>query len=247
MGFQAFVNNQPAPGVAGDFAAMNPEATLLSVPGGLVADSLNPPIVGNMAFANPNNGNVSSIFTRWNSVGFVHRDNQALIQPLVDQPGTLVLKPGLAVTLFDAGSFWGKFASINGAVAGEAVYADVNSGALFSADITQYGPLAAVTGNDVTATAGTNILNVGSVASGTIKEGQLIFPQNFPDQLPLNMKIVKQLTGTPGGAGTYTLNMNVAANLPAGIVYVLISYILSPFFVDRTVQSGEVAQISSWG
>jgi hypothetical protein len=39
MPFQTQVNQQPAPGIAGDFATTNPRASVVAGPGGLVAAS----------------------------------------------------------------------------------------------------------------------------------------------------------------------------------------------------------------
>lgn len=240
MGFQGFVNNQPAPGVPGDFAAMNPEATILSVPGGLIADSVSPPIVANMGFANINTGIVSGGYSDGDAIGFIHRDNQTLIMPLVDQPANLYIKPGLPVTLFDAGSFWGRFTGPNGAVEGESVYANVMHGALFSSVISQYGPASGVP--DPTSFATGFIFQVNSVVSGIFQKGQLIYKPGDPT-FPRDVRIVDQVNGTPGGAGIYSLSKS---SIPFSNDIVAIQFVLTQYLVDRTVASGEIAPISSW-
>lgn len=60
----------------------------------------------------------------------------------------------------------------------------------------------AVTTASAAIAAGTGVLTVGAMASGTIEIGDNISGTGVPD----NLFVQSQLTGTPGGAGTYQLN-----------------------------------------
>lgn len=231
--FQKVVNIQPAPGVVGDFASANPIASVLSVPGGLVAD-LAGVIVGNMAFANPNTGIASSNYTAGDVIGFVHRENQALITVFL-QDATLVVPQGLMVTLHDAGEFWGKF--VGGATLGQKVFANVTGGALSSA-VAGATPGQGVTANTSTATAG--VLTVVTMGSGTMAVGQIV----TGGTLPANTRITAQLSGTPGGAGTYQLSNPAAATAAAVVTGTL--NVETQWSVGRTVLANEIAPITTW-
>jgi hypothetical protein len=127
MSFQAQVNLQPAPAVAGDFASANPRATTLAGAGALVAGAagivtgLFAWVTGNTAV---NNGaGVPS--------GFVHRENQALITAFLAESGTAVPQ-GLPVTLYTQGDFWAQ-ATVAPATIGQKVFAKLTDGTIQTA------------------------------------------------------------------------------------------------------------------
>lgn len=201
MGFQTQVNQYPAPAVAGDFCSANPRAVVLGGPGQYVAptDGLT---VGRFAWANPDSGVVSQSYVSGDQIGFLHRENQALITEFLGEASTLV-PAGNVVTLFDQGEFWAEFAA--GAAPGDLVFADPDTGA----------PIASSTAASVTGSAGasftgaiaTNVLTV-SALTGVLTPGDILAGAG----ITVGTVLGAQLTGPTGGAGTYTVtHANVAS------------------------------------
>ena len=171
MPFQATVNNQPAPGVRGDFASTNPFSSVTAAPGALVAPA-GGLAVGNFAWVGPL-GQVSQAYVSGYALGFLGRNEQALITQFLGE-ASLVVPEGFMVTLFNGGDFWAYFA--NGATAGAAVYVDETTGApqmqstnSFTGEIgfTGTGSLSSVTGNLTLVANTSGIITVGDVVSGT--------------------------------------------------------------------------------
>lgn len=221
-GFQTQVNFQPAPGIEGDWASANPRASMLAGPGAFVAGPLGV-IVGRFAWADPlgivrNGGGLGRL-------GFVSRHQMSVIQTWPGVGGaaaqaTLIVPPGIETTLHDSADVYARFSA--GAQIGQkvfAAYADGSAvagtagtppqaasvtGAIAAGTATFTGsisapPVGAISGSILTATAVTGtIVTGGAAVSGTgVVSGQTI---------------VAQLSGTPGGAGTYSLG------LPQGVV-----------------------------
>ncbi|MGF6604588.1 hypothetical protein P3T23_009344 [Paraburkholderia sp. GAS448] len=143
MGFQTQVYYQPSPAVEGDFASVNPRASVLAGPGSLVAGP-NGVTVGRFAWATSTGQEdissgevdfynlVSSSGTGPPS-GFVHRNQQALITQWLAE-ATMVIPGGLPVTLFSAGDFWARNAGNAATVVNQKVFADLGNGAAIPAD-----------------------------------------------------------------------------------------------------------------
>jgi hypothetical protein len=226
MGFQTRVNDQPAPGEAGDFYGVNPRAVVLAGPGqfSAPANALGGLIVGNFCWADTVSGHVSQSYVPGWQIGMLHRENNAIIVAFLADHQYFV-NAGLPVTLFSEGDFWALFAG--GATPGERVYADPGTGA----------PIAAAIGGDVsasaTASAGaaltasigasgwnasasagvvtiathagvTGIFSVGDTLVGTGVAAQTV--------------ITAQLTGPAGGAGTYSATV---AGVPGTAAFAL--------------------------
>lgn len=194
-GFQTIVNRQPAPGQAGDFYGANPRAVVLAGPSALVA----PPgglMIGNMAWADLTTGLVSQQYNPNGQLGFLHRDDQAII---VEYLGisSYRLNAGFIATLFSQGDFWGTFAA--GATPGQKVYADPATGALVAGNTTP--AVASVTarmGAAFTGVVAANVLTV-SALTGLLHAGDLVSGTGVAA-----VALGAQLTGPVGGAGTYT-------------------------------------------
>lgn len=215
MPFQTVVNAQQAPAVEGDFASANPrhvmlagEAAITAGPGGL--------IIGRFAFVR------NDLLTATNvnpgvpfRTAFVHRDQVALI-PTGYPPNeaTLVVPAGLEVTVFDAGDFWARFAA--GAVVGQKVFANYADGTLVAGTAGSPPTGGVVTGSIAAAAASvtgsiapspapgstTGILTVTAVASGVLVPLGVLSGTG----VTASTAIVNQLSGTPGGVGTYLVN-----------------------------------------
>lgn len=102
MSFQTALNRDIPRGVAGDFASTNPRNSMLAGEGALVAAE--PITVGQFAFADLATGKVYAEFTAGLRVGFVHRNNQAVVA--LGQAASMTIPTGKEVTLFTSGDFY---------------------------------------------------------------------------------------------------------------------------------------------
>lgn len=212
--FQRTVNNQPAPGEAGDFYGANPRAVVLAGPEQFVSPEEGL-FVGQFAWADTDTGAVSQTYQPGYQIGFLHRENNAIIVEFLGEATMKVLK-GLPITLFSQGDFWAKFAG--GATPGETVYADPSTGAALA------GPASGLNSAVVTASAGftgtaamgsgftiaitANVATITLIGAGQyLSAGDIVTSANIA-----GLAIGAQLTGTPGGNGTYTfVHADVAA------------------------------------
>lgn len=194
-GFQQTVNQFNPLGVEGDFAGLGPRHTVLAGDGAFVAGP-NGVIVGRYAFVLPDgrtvtNGGGGAL------KGFVHRDMQALVTVYL-AAFSMTIAPGFPVTLFDAGDFLARLAAGNAVVPGSTLYARYSDGAITST---------LPTGASVTASSGATFTATGTVDSlvvtavtGLISIGDTIAGTG----VPAGTSIIAQVSGTAGGAGTYT-------------------------------------------
>jgi hypothetical protein len=160
MGFQTIINRQPGLAVEGDFADANVRANVLAPPSvpnqgpsgypgaaGVVAMIAAPlaltsgllPVIGYFAWLDQVTGYVqlSNNVPGGDGaakIGFVGRQgnlaNAAMLQQFLADDTLLVL-PGREITLYDQGSFWGRFAG--GATVGQKVFAGNGAAQLASA------------------------------------------------------------------------------------------------------------------
>jgi hypothetical protein len=226
-GFQAQVNQYPAPAVEGDFASDNPAASVVAGPGQFVAAS-NGVIVGRFAWADAN-GLVSNAGTGA-PTGFVHRDLQALNFNLLSQ-ATMVVPEGYPITLMSAGDFWAR--CTGPAAKGQKIFASLADGSLIADAAGSTVGAASVTGS-ITGTT----LTVTAVGSGTLVAGMEISGANVaPDTV-----ITAFGTGT-GGTGTYTVNNSQTAS--SGTITGQ-AYVETKWFVGAPCDAGELVKITSW-
>ncbi len=231
-GFQQTVNAQPAPGIEGDFATADPRATVLIGPGAFVAAAAGL-IVGRFGWGNQTTGLASNTFDGVGTIGFVHRDVQALITQYLAE-SSMTIPQGFMATLFSRGAFWGRFAA--GAVIGQKVFANFLTGLLTSAaagtsttEATGTGVIAVTTG----------ILTISGSPTGTWAVGQIVSGTG----VPAGTRITALGTGT-GGAGTYQTNITTAVSSTA---VTGASRVETNWTVYSTAGNGEVAMISTWG
>lgn len=233
-GFQKFVNQQPAPGEPGDFYGANPRMSIPSPQGGFKVGT-DPLIVGNFAWANPATGLAESNAANGGLLGFVHRENQTVITDFLGE-SRMAVQAGFPVTLMGRGEFWASFPA--GAEVGNPVYANDATGApqvaAGGATITNFVvasrvPVPAVTDANTTIAAQTGVMTVAAMASGTLEVGMVL---SWPGKnANARAEITAQLTGTPGGAGTYATSYTNRAAVAATTV---------------TGTQGTMAKISSW-
>ena len=205
-GFQNFVNRQPPPAIVGGYASMNPRASALAGEGAFrstaaldYASAVANPIVGNFAWGQ---GLFASRQRQAGAaaIGFVAHELQTVIPFLApnagNNPTRLAIETGFPVTLQQRGDFWtiaqGLVAGIISA--GDTVYARQYDGAATN-DSTAFS----ATGVQ---TAASSTLTVSAVTKGFLSVGMVITGAG----VAANTSIVAQLTGTPGGAGTYTVS-----------------------------------------
>lgn len=211
--FQQSINSQPAPAIEGDFASVNPRSAMTATAGGLVAGPLGVQ-VGRFAWAD-DDGVVRNIGGGgYGRIGFVHRDQPALITSWLAR-STLIATPGYEMNLFVSGDFWARFAA--GALVGQKVYANYADGSCYAAATGSPPASGAATGSIAAGAASFTgsvapanpfntdeqggILTVSAMTSGTIQPGGTLSGTNVIS----GQRILSQLSGTPGGVGTYEL------------------------------------------
>lgn len=229
MPFPNQVNVQPAPAVAGDFASTNPRATVDAGPGGLVAGAAGV-VVGRFAWLSYNAADTDNAPAQANNfgtasgtslpaapAGLVHREQQALITTFLAEFG-MTVPAGFPVTLFNAGDFWVKNDGTTQALIGQYAFANFANGAVTFASGAQStigtggssgtltGSLGPIPTTSFTGSISGNILTVTAVASGALVVGGTLTGTGGGGVVA-GTQIVSQLSGTPGGIGTYALNI----------------------------------------
>ena len=249
MGFQKQVNLTPAPAVAGDFASSNPRATVLAGPGGLVAGALGV-TVGKFAWVDDNGATVQSFGTATKAPdGFVHREQQALIQAYLAE-SSMNVPQGFPVVLHNEGDFWAKLAGDNAATIGAAIYADYSNGDVCAVAAPAgtpggagvYVTSAATTISAATATSFGNRLNVTAVGSGVLEVGDAVSGTGIPS----GAVVASQVSGTAGGVGVYTLDLPATA-YAASTTVTAAGGVLTAFKAKSAAAVGELVKISTWG
>lgn len=130
MGFQTYLNNDLPVGVEGDFASTNPYYSVLAGEGQIKAGEKGV-IVGSFAWFDPETGLATNTKVANGLIGFVRRDNTALLNEYLAE-SSLIIPKGFIVTLYDGGDFWARFAG--GANIGQKVFANTANGSVVAAD-----------------------------------------------------------------------------------------------------------------
>lgn len=237
MGFQNRVNLQPGVATVGDFADANIRAVVLAGAGALVAAAApRSPIVGHFAWGNQSTGLAAGDYRGEAAakIGFLHRENNAIIVPFLAGQ-QMYLEAGQLVTLFDQGSFWAEFPA--GAVVGEKAFARYLDGSVYSAAAgTSTVSVSAMTGALVGATG---VLTIASL-TGTLAVGDVISGSPFA----VSVAVLSQLSGTPGGIGTYlTTGVANVADVTGAVAHNAVEtsfYVDSPAAADASI-TGSIA------
>lgn len=129
MSFQKNLNNDLPVGVEGDFASTNPYHTMLVGEGEAKAGE-NGVTVGRFAWFDPETGTASNVKCANGLIGFIRRDNIAMIIQF-NQEANMLIPKGFGVTLYDGGDFWARFAA--GAQIGQKVFASIADGSVIAA------------------------------------------------------------------------------------------------------------------
>lgn len=217
-GFQTQVYNQPALGVRGDFASANPWFTFDAGPGGLVA-AAGGVLIGYAGWAYPPTDPNSGLTQVKNSgfgpiTGIIGRHQQGLNSTFLSPAGMAILE-GMPLALYTGGDFVVDNDGVSEAIAGMKMFARLADGKFtFGWAGSIPGGASAVSTAVVKTTltlvgsVENNILTVASVSAGTVYPGAVLSSNAFG-------QITQQLTGTPGGAGTYELTVG-NQSVPAG-------------------------------
>lgn len=221
-GFQKVINQQLAPAVEGDFASVNPRASVPPVLGGAWKVAAGQSVrVGFFAWGGADGLVYSSLAaaaaTGASVLGFVARppNEPSVVITTFLAESAMLLQAGFPCTLQSSGDYW---ASLIGAALGSAVFVLEATGAPSLIDdgttsptgfvAQSAAPVNAVTANTTTIAAQTGIMTIATVSSGVVAVGQRVTGTG----VVANTYITAQLTGTAGGAGTYqTSSTNRAA------------------------------------
>jgi hypothetical protein len=223
--FQTQVNVNQATAVEGDFAGHNIRANVLAGPGALVAapegvwigrfawldwtrvDQDNAPAIVKSVGAGP-------------VAGFIHREQQGLIVDWLAGAGMKV-NGGFPITVHQEGDFFAMNRGATYAQVGMKAYARLSDGAVLFAPTGAAPGGASVTGAiaastfSATGSITNNVLTISAVGAGTIVNGATFTGTG----VATGTQIVSQLSGTPGGVGTYAVNIpsqNVASTAISG-------------------------------
>jgi hypothetical protein len=222
--FQRQVYPTPAPGVEGDFCDHNPRATVDAGPGGLVAGTQGVAI-GRFAWLeysllDPNNApRIANCYGVGLPAGFVHREQQATLANWLGG-ASMWIPPGYGVTLHQAGGFFVINRGTTYAQVGMKAFANTGDGSISfgAAASTSTVGGASVTGSIAASTwTGTgylagNVLTVATSTAGTLQPGTTVTGAG----VPAGLQVTKQLSGTTGGVGTYSVNVaELAVGTPA--------------------------------
>lgn len=233
-GFQRTVNLQQAAAVAGDFASANPRSSVVSHQGTLVAGAAGV-TVARFAWATTA-GLVSNAGTGI-PTGFVHRRQGAALITTYLAETSLLIPQGFEVTLMKDGDYW--VAPTAQATIGQKVFANFADGTIQTA-----AAGATIAGFVGTATFATNVMTVATVGSSTVKVGDLVTSAGVAS----GTYVTAQLTGTPGGVGTYSLSTTPGTITPAQAVtttsYVETSYTITGYPYGGTGAVGELSVMS---
>src|ERR1035441_6637215 len=97
-GLQTFVNNELPMGVLGDFCGANIKTSVPSPPFGYIAP-VGGTLIGAFAWGDPASKLATNYYKPNAMLGFVHRENQALITSFLGL-STLTIPQGLRVTIY---------------------------------------------------------------------------------------------------------------------------------------------------
>jgi hypothetical protein len=213
--FPQQVQNFPALAVEGDFCDGNPRFVFPAGQGKLTAGQN--AYQGRWAWQDPITGVVNSVANGVSPMlGLIGRHWNGLITTFL-AASTMQVLPGAQISVYNGGDFWVRNNGTTVPIAGVSkAYAKLSDGTTAfaatgappsSASVT--GGIAAAASTSVTGSIGDggggvgSTLNVTAVGSGTLVPGATISGTG----VQTGTQIIVQLTGTPGGIGTYEVNV----------------------------------------
>jgi len=226
--FQTFVNNALPIAVEGDFADANPRNAL----SGQSAPAPRQVSVSRFAWLNEATGVMYGSYEGEASMKmlFVRNDRQSALVDFIAS-NTLKYPVGLTATGFTDAAIYAKVsAAAATATVGQKVFANYVDGSFYFAATGTSTQTASVTGSIAT----TGVLTVTAVASGSLNVG---------DVLTAGGAILSQLSGTPGGVGTY---QTTNTTLVASVAIQANGSTESSYIVDLNGATGNLTIISTW-
>jgi hypothetical protein len=217
MTFQTSVNRFPAIAVAGDFASANPRSAFVAPEGGFVAGA-GGVTVGHFAWIASDGRTILSHGTAPNAPdGFVAREQQALITTYLGE-ASQVIPEGFPVTLMTKGDFYAAVTGSTAATKGATVYANYSNGAIAIGSAPSGATVTGAMGSTNTGSLGATFTAsvdtdttqlVVTAVTGLISVGEVVSGVG----ITAGTTILSQVSGTPGGAGTYKLSaVNTASS-----------------------------------
>ena len=229
MAFQTSVATQQSPGIEGGFYGTNPHYSLTTPDEGMWVAGSAGVIIGQFAWANTANGQVSSVHPGVTTVrvGFIHRDQPAVIAALLAGASNTVVA-GQAIDILEDGPVWARFAG--GATIGQKVYMNYADGACVAA--------ATASAATVTRTVGTtNTSTAITYSGGAIAPGQPVSGTGIPAGA--------YIVSVNAAAGTAVLS--AAATATGSVTGTFTTNYETAFTVRSTAGNGELAKISVRG
>jgi hypothetical protein len=232
-GFQRTVNLQQAAAVAGDFASANPRASVVGHEGTLVAGATGVTVA---RFGWASAAGLVSNTGQSAPTGFVHRrQGSALITTYLGETSNLIPQ-GFEVTLMLSGDYW--VAPTAQVTVGQKVFANLGDGTILGG-----AAGATIAGFVGTASFATNVMTVTVVTSGTVDVNDVVTSAGVAS----GTYVTAQLTGTPGGVGTYSLSTSpgtITAQAVTTTSHVETQFTITGFPVGGTGAVGELAVMS---
>jgi hypothetical protein len=213
LGIQSQVGVQPAIAFAGDYSDNNPRAFVNAGPGGLVSGKSGL-IVGRFAWlsaalVDPENAAIiANNFGLGAPAGLVTRRQQGLNTTFLSH-ASMAIPGGFPIELMSNGGLWVKNDSAVRALVGQKAFADYSSGMVSFGDAGVAKTISATVSSVAAATFSAtgsitgNVLTVTAVGAGTLYPGATFSGTG----VATGTKILEQLTGTPGGIGTYAVSI----------------------------------------
>lgn len=232
-GFQQTVNLQQAAAVAGDFASANPRASVVGHEGTLVAGATGVTVA---RFGWATTAGLVSNTGVGKPTGFVHRrQGAALITQYLGETSNLIPQ-GFEVTLMLSGDYW--VAPTAQVTIGQKVFANLGDGTVLGG-----AAGATIAGFVGTASFATNVMTVTVVTSGTVDVNDVVTSAG----VAAGTVVTAQLTGTPGGVGTYSLSTTpgtITAQAVTTTSHVETDFTFTGFPVGGTGAVGELSVMS---
>lgn len=210
-GFQTATRNLQAPGMAGDFASMNPYATKLSTQiynsTGFRAGASGL-VIGLFAWLDPSTYSIASNSGSGAPQGFVGRGGMsALITVYLSEFGVTIPAGFPVGNLYNSGDFWVVNGGAVEATPGMKAYANnttgvatfAATGAPATASSSTGSDIAAGTGSSAASTIVDNVFTTGPSVTGTLPVGSILTGTG----VATGTRITRQLSGTAEGVGTY--------------------------------------------
>lgn len=206
VGFPTTVNTRQAPGVEGDFYGANPRWNVLAGEAQIIAGTSL--YAGRFAWLDPS-GTIANSNGIGKPAGFVGRSMQGLITTFLAE-STMQIMPGMPVTIYNGGDFFVRNSGSGTATRDMKAYANYATGlATFGAAGSPptagsaTGSIAAGGTNTATGTITDNVFTATASMVGTFVAGGVLSGTGVTS----GTKIVRQLTGTTGGLGTYQVDI----------------------------------------